>query len=147
MVYYLNRDWTRDDGGVLRLLRPPKGSSSTDGDGIEARAGAEAEGMEVPSEVMAEVVPTLDTLAMFWSDCVPHEVLPPTGGSDRRAVSVWYLCPSQGHEQFIDGSPLPVGGLGMPEAAAEVLAAVEASDGPRVAPETLEWLRAQVAEG
>lgn len=157
MVYYLNRGWTSDDGGVLRLLRPPTGSSSADGEGSEAGAGsssaggeggetgggAESEEKEVPSEVIAEVVPTLDTLALFWSDRVPHEVLPPTGGSHRRAVSVWYLCPSQGPEQFTDGSLLPVGGLGMSEAAAGVLAAAEASGGPHVAPEALEWLRAQ----
>ena len=112
-----------------------------------------AEEMEVPSQVMAEVVPTLDTLAMFWSDCVPHEVLPPSGkfsgGSDRRAVSVWYLCPSRGAEQFTEGSPLPVSGLEMPEAAAQVLAAAdmaaEASGGPRMAPEALEWLRVQAS--
>lgn len=146
VIFYLNRGWTSDDGGVLRLLRPAKGCS-------RSSSAENAEEMEVPSQVIAEVVPTLDTLAMFWSDCVPHEVLPPTGkfsgGSDRRAVSVWYLCPSRGAEQFTAGSPLPVSGLEMPEAAAQVLTAAdmaaEASGGPRMAPEALEWLRVQAS--
>lgn len=131
-IYYLNEDWTSADGGLLRLLRPPNDPPSASSEPWPAAW--------VPSRVMAEVVPTLDTLAIFWSDVVPHEVLPPVGDSNRRAISVWYLCPSQGMEQFVDGSPLPMGGLGMAEAAAEVLAAAAASNRSLIDEETLQWL-------
>jgi hypothetical protein len=92
-------------------------------------------------------VPKLDTLVLFWSDLIPHEVLPPKGNKSRRAISVWYLCPALGSEQFVDGSPLPTDGLTASEAAAEVLERARWGHfDPRiVARETRAWLVAQAS--
>ena len=92
VIFYLNRGWTSDDGGVLRLLRPAKGCSRS--------SSARSRGDGGAVQVMAEAVPTLDTSPCSGRTGVPHEVPLPSGkfsgGSDRRAVSVWYLCPSRG---------------------------------------------------
>ena len=103
-VYYLNRGWTKQDGGMLRLMRPLQCGGQTHAN------------VANPSEILAEVVPMLDTLVLFWSDLVPHEVLPPAQG-ERRALSVWYLCPRLGADQFVLGSPLPINGQTVVEAA------------------------------
>jgi hypothetical protein len=168
-------------GGALRLLRPRKATThaTTAPEAAAAAAAANilmpaadssgAPPTEVPdtgapltevpdtgappTEVLAEVLPALDRLCCFWSECIPHEVLPPhlpergrplegrgggggggggggkgrgdsyespsssrimfestDLGGDRLAVSVWYLCPLAGTEQFFDGSVLPLGG-------------------------------------
>ena len=111
-VYYLNPHWTKQDGGLLRLMRQPRSNQvATVGD--RARVP--------PVEILAEVVPTLDTLVLFWSDLIPHEVLPPTTGGLRRAISVWYLCPRLGAEQFVLGSTLPMSGQTVAEAARQIL--------------------------
>ena len=129
-VYYLNQDWSEEDGGALRLLRP-----QTSGPGTDAA-------QRQPSEIIAEIVPKLDTLVLFWSDLIPHEVLPPKGNKSRRAISVWYLCPTLGSEQFVGGSPLPTDGLTASEACVEVLK--RANINVRfIAEETLAWLVAQ----
>ena len=157
-IYYLNQDWSEEDGGALRLLRPP-------GPPMIGRPRSDAaQPPQTPSEIIAEIVPKLDTLVMFWSDLIPHEVLPPKGNKSRRAISVWYLCPTLGSEQFVDGSPLPTDGLTASEAAAEVLKVELEAEAPRlldelgrgkwdgkwgsrIAEETLAWLEAHQVRG
>ena len=109
-VYYLNRGWRKQDGGVLRLMRRPPQRDAQTHTNVPPQ----------PTEILAEVVPVLDTLVLFWSDLVPHEVLPPTQG-ERRALSVWYLCPRLGAEQFVLGSPLPINGQTVVEAALRLI--------------------------
>eukprot|EP00927_Polykrikos_kofoidii_P054991 TRINITY_DN49307_c0_g1_i1.p1 TRINITY_DN49307_c0_g1~~TRINITY_DN49307_c0_g1_i1.p1 ORF type:complete len:380 (-),score=54.72 TRINITY_DN49307_c0_g1_i1:52-1131(-) len=93
-VYYLNRGWTPGHGGALRLFERQDVAVSP----------------QPYHRKIAEVVPDLDTLVLFWSDQVPHEVLPPRSppGAWRHAVSIWYLCPRLGSQQFVRGTPLPV---------------------------------------
>ena len=77
-ILYLNPDYNKEeDGGELRLLLP---SSSTDDKKME----------------MVDLTPEGGRLLMFWSDEMPHEVLPtaPNGSKDdpsldRYALTVW----------------------------------------------------------
>ncbi|CAK0827219.1 unnamed protein product [Prorocentrum cordatum] len=98
-----------------------------------------------PRRVVAEVLPRMDTLVLFWSDAVPHEVLPPRRRS-RRAISVWYLCPRLGDSQFVLGTPLPVGAQSSSEAASAVLASCQAANAT-VPARLHEWLLGEVAGG
>lgn len=77
--YHKNRDLRRLS--LLKLLTAPFRSETR-----EDESGC---------RVVAEVAPALDSLVLFWSAQVPHEVLP-TDSAARRAVSVWYLCPQAG---------------------------------------------------
>ena len=61
-VFYLNAGWEEAQGGALRLLEP-----------IPAPGPLPP----APTTILGEVSPRLDTLVLFWSDSVPHEVLPP----------------------------------------------------------------------
>ncbi|XP_042239463.1 egl nine homolog 1-like isoform X3 [Homarus americanus] len=66
-IYYINKDWTPQDGGVLRIY--PEGCS----------------------DKVAEIEPRFDRMLFFWSDRRnPHEVLPAKITS-RYAITVWYL--------------------------------------------------------
>ena len=102
-IYYLNQDWPHESGGDLRLLR-----------------------QESPDElqIMAEVPPLLDTLVIFWSESVPHEVLPPWTGL-RHAMSVWYLCPLHGLEHFSAGNAHPAFGQSVSSAVESIREALE----------------------
>ncbi|XP_042239462.1 uncharacterized protein LOC121877703 isoform X2 [Homarus americanus] len=65
-IYYINKDWTPQDGGVLRIY--PEGCS----------------------DKVAEIEPRFDRMLFFWSDRRnPHEVLP--AKITRYAITVWYL--------------------------------------------------------
>lgn len=65
-VYYLNEGMTHADGGHLRLV---------------ARCGR-----------AYDVLPSLDTLVLFWADRrTPHEVLPNSSCRERFALSCWYI--------------------------------------------------------
>ncbi|XP_071535672.1 prolyl hydroxylase EGLN3 isoform X2 [Panulirus ornatus] len=65
-IYYVNKAWTREDGGVLRIY--PEGCS----------------------DKVAEIEPLFDRMLFFWSDRRnPHEVLP--AKITRYAITVWYL--------------------------------------------------------
>nr|XP_053651021.1 egl nine homolog 1-like isoform X3 [Cherax quadricarinatus] len=66
-IYYVNKHWTSQDGGVLRIY--PEGCS----------------------DKVAEIEPLFDRMLFFWSDRRnPHEVLPAKITS-RYAITVWYL--------------------------------------------------------
>jgi SM-20-related protein len=60
-IYYANPDWRPEHGGQLRLYR---------------------------EEAPLEVAPTLDTLVVFLSERLEHEVLPTH--APRLAVTAWY---------------------------------------------------------
>ncbi|CAJ1394118.1 unnamed protein product [Effrenium voratum] len=71
-VLYLNRDWTKQHGGSLRLFEP---------------------GMQ-NCQVKRDVEPIWNRLVVFWSTQeVPHEVM--ACYKDRLAISVWFLCGAQ----------------------------------------------------
>jgi len=76
-LLYANTDWTKADGGMLRL--------HTDGGGEAAPAGA------APSFV--DVAPRAGTLVVFRSD-LPHEVL--DTAAERLAVAGWFNAPPHG---------------------------------------------------
>lgn len=74
MVYYLNPYWEPSQGGELRIF--------TKDDGIQV------------------VPPVADTLAMFWSDQIVHDVLPTltdTSAKDARryALTLWLVSDNQ----------------------------------------------------
>ncbi|KAK7077127.1 Egl nine 1 [Halocaridina rubra] len=74
-IYYINKNWQRKDGGVLRIY--PEGTNQ-----------------------VADVEPKFDRMLFFWSDRRnPHEVLPATVTS-RYAITVWYLDQSE-RERYI----------------------------------------------
>eukprot|EP00439_Symbiodinium_sp_Y106_P075935 s559_g15.t1 len=62
----MNEDWASDLGGSIRLFE-----------------------VQPPLDIRAEVLPKANRLLCFWSDEVPHEVLPPR--RDRFACTFWYL--------------------------------------------------------
>lgn len=65
-IYYLNKDWQKENGGVLRVY--PEDSLHQ----------------------VAEIEPLFDRMLFFWSDRRnPHEVLP--AKMTRYAATVWYL--------------------------------------------------------
>lgn len=66
-VYYLNKHWETDHGGKLRVY--VNGSSST-------------------ASPYWDVAPALDTLVVFRSLDVEHEVLPAL--KERMAITIWY---------------------------------------------------------
>ena len=69
-LLYLNPAWRTADGGLLRLWSPEEDC------------------------VRASILPTLDTLAFFWSDHrTPHEVT--AAMRERVAVSVWFHVPPE----------------------------------------------------
>ena len=61
-VFYANLQWHKGDGGELRL--------------------------HVGGGQTLDVQPVANRLLIFWSDALPHEVLP--AHSDRYAVSIWF---------------------------------------------------------
>ncbi|XP_075883828.1 prolyl hydroxylase EGLN3 [Nelusetta ayraudi] len=64
-IYYLNKDWTLADGGILRIF--PEGKA-----------------------YVADIQPLFDRLLLFWSDRRnPHQVQP--SYSSRYAITVWYF--------------------------------------------------------
>lgn len=67
-LLYLNKEWQPEHGGCLRVFEP---------------------GME-SVRVRRDIEPRWNRLVIFWSDEVPHEVLP--SFRDRVAVSIWYVC-------------------------------------------------------
>jgi SM-20-related protein len=77
LLLYLNdADWADTDGGQLRLYLSPQNAVETD---------------ETP---ILDVLPKGGTLALFRSDCIPHEVLDTQ--RERCAVIGWYNRPLQG---------------------------------------------------
>ena len=82
VIYYLNRHWTPQAGGKLRLYsRHPAASSSTDG-------LAEA-------EIHWDIEPVIDRLVIFRADRIEHEVLP--AYRERLALTTWMYGCSHGH--------------------------------------------------
>ncbi|CAE7947857.1 egl-9 [Symbiodinium sp. KB8] len=65
-ILYLNEDWGSALGGSIRLFE-----------------------VQPPLDIRAEVLPKANRLLCFWSDEIPHEVLPPR--RDRFACTFWYL--------------------------------------------------------
>ncbi|XP_029688879.1 prolyl hydroxylase EGLN3 [Takifugu rubripes] len=98
-IYYLNKSWTEEHGGVLRIF--PEGKS-----------------------YVADVSPLFDRLLFFWSDRRnPHEVQP--SYATRYAITVWYFDSVERAEakrrfrairgeqlQLMDQTPPPGGQLG-----------------------------------
>ena len=72
---YLNKDWTEQDGGMLRI--------HMDSGGDELPAG------EQPNYL--DIAPKGGTLVLFHSDQLPHEVL--NTESERIAIVGWYNRP------------------------------------------------------
>eukprot|EP00750_Incisomonas_marina_P001545 INCI11317.2.p1 GENE.INCI11317.2~~INCI11317.2.p1 ORF type:complete len:738 (-),score=111.26 INCI11317.2:389-2602(-) len=69
-VFYLNRKWDPVHGGALRV------------DGRRRRGGGTMQNSGV-----VEVFPEHNRLVLFWSDEIPHEVLP--AYASRSALTVW----------------------------------------------------------
>eukprot|EP00966_Prymnesium_polylepis_P060790 1410134-Prymnesium_polylepis.1 len=88
-IYYLNEDWEAADGGALRL-HVPRACGARDA----AVAAAHAAG-HTPA---IDVVPRLDTMAVFRADRVMHEVRP-CPARRRYAASVWVTCGAGGGEE------------------------------------------------
>lgn len=65
VTLYLNKDWSAECGGYLRLYLPPN------------------------CETFVDVEPRLGTLVVFLSELFPHEVLP--SNRDRLSLTGWFL--------------------------------------------------------
>jgi SM-20-related protein len=72
-ILYLNRDWTPQDGGQLRIYLDPETTGDAEGAG---EGGA-----------TVDVVPRAGTLAIFLSERFWHEVLP--AERERMSVTGW----------------------------------------------------------
>lgn len=82
-VLYLNRDWSREDGGLLRLYAPDSDNP------------------------IAELVPELGTLAVFLSEDMPHEVTP--ARRERFSIAGWHRCNDRGLAPALQVKGLPLG--------------------------------------
>ena len=95
VLCYLNPEWRGENGGALKVY--PQ-ETETEGGGRSAlksgegeREGErerEGEGEGGPRWGAETIAPAGGTLAMFYSDRVPHEVLPAL--SERHSFTVWY---------------------------------------------------------
>ena len=96
LSYYVNKHWTPEAGGQLRLFHAD-GTNSNDG----ANDG----------DVVDDIEPLCDRAVVFWSDKrVPHMVLP--AHSERFAVSVWFSDANERSASAADAAAaksLPVG--------------------------------------
>lgn len=75
LLMYLNKDWTEQDGGMLRM--------HMDSGGDKKPAGEQPNYLDIP--------PKGGTLVLFHSDKLPHEVL--NTESERIAIVGWYNRP------------------------------------------------------
>ena len=103
-IYYFNKEWPAESGGQLRLLKQKT----------------------CEMQILAEVPPVFDTLVLFWSASVPHEVLPPWTRL-RHAISVWYLCPLCGGEHFSVGHAEAAFGQSVQSAVERIRSALQAT--------------------
>ena len=96
MLCYLNPEWRGENGGALKVYpqetegggRSAKSKSKGEGE-QEGEQEQEGEGEGEGGPPRAETIaPAGGTLAMFYSDRVPHEVLPAL--SERHSFTVWY---------------------------------------------------------
>lgn len=78
-VSYLTPAWTESDGGHLVLY---------DADDHE--------------RTLARILPAAGTLAIFMSEDIPHEVLPPARA--RASIAGWYRCNASGENRVDPGS-------------------------------------------
>jgi hypoxia-inducible factor (prolyl hydroxylase) len=92
VLCYLNPEWRGENGGALKVY-----PQETEGGGRSAKSKSKGEGeQEQEGEGEGEggppraetIAPAGGTLAMFYSDRVPHEVLPAL--SERHSFTVWY---------------------------------------------------------
>jgi len=79
-VLYLNEDWQRADGGLLRLFA------------------------EDEETVLHEVVPSMATFAVFLSEEVPHEVT--VAKRARASIAGWFRCNDLIETPALQGSGL-----------------------------------------
>eukprot|EP00560_Eucampia_antarctica_P006006 CAMPEP_0197824396 /NCGR_PEP_ID=MMETSP1437-20131217/1647_1 /TAXON_ID=49252 ORGANISM="Eucampia antarctica, Strain CCMP1452" /NCGR_SAMPLE_ID=MMETSP1437 /ASSEMBLY_ACC=CAM_ASM_001096 /LENGTH=334 /DNA_ID=CAMNT_0043424005 /DNA_START=24 /DNA_END=1025 /DNA_ORIENTATION=+ len=79
-IIYLNPDYEPGDGGELRILFHG-GNNNNDNNGENA------------SSSFADVTPDGGRMVLFWSDEIPHEVMPTTllgdVSRDRYALTIW----------------------------------------------------------
>ena len=66
-VIYLTPDWQEADGGHLALYHP-----------------------DDDNRLLQKILPCLGTLAVFMSEEIPHEVLPPS--RERASIAGWFRC-------------------------------------------------------
>mmetsp|Transcript_108823 Transcript_108823/g.209096 ORF Transcript_108823/g.209096 Transcript_108823/m.209096 type:complete len:557 (+) Transcript_108823:159-1829(+) len=77
-VFYLNENWRPEYGGALRIRKP-----NAPGNGSLLPFSA----VPPAPEALLDVQPVRNTLVLFWSHAVEHEVLP--AWRSRYAVSMW----------------------------------------------------------
>ena len=81
-VLYLNPDWSREDGGLLRIFDPESGVTE------------------------AEVLPEFGTLAAFLSEEIPHEVA--LSHRERFSIAGWHRCNDLGRAPALQARTLPI---------------------------------------
>ena len=102
-IYYVNKDWTVDACGQLRLFLSHPASSCT---AIPIARRAFVPGVS-KREIYWDVEPVLDRLVIFRSDRVDHEVL--SAYRERFAIttwmygSMWGTCDGDGHNVACGG--------------------------------------------
>ena len=78
VILYLNRDWTAEDGGLLRMYE--------EDDAVQP---------------FAEVLPVYGRMVIFFSEMFPHEVMP--ANRTRRSVTGWFRV-NNSSSQWVDPS-------------------------------------------
>ncbi|EWM20493.1 prolyl 4-hydroxylase [Nannochloropsis gaditana] len=74
LVYYLNPEWPSGNGGQLRLY--PRSGAYGQEEGLKNTSGGEGTEADGGEEGHVDVWPEGDTLVMFLSEELEHEVLP-----------------------------------------------------------------------
>jgi len=102
MLLYLNENWTKDDGGHLRIYTPPTSSLPSSSPSLSPSSSPSSSSSSPKATITIDIEPKGGTLVLFQSQLIQHEVLNTT--CERCAVVGWFrrkLSPADIYQKVI----------------------------------------------